>query len=104
LFSSKCSIEKSVWVEGASVECKNPGRIDEIDYPGHPGWNDRTVGIVAVGRLVGTKGGYGHMNGYDYLFRIECLERAEIIDRKGNTPAGMTEEQRRKVEEFENSY
>jgi hypothetical protein len=28
---------------------------------------------------------------------------ALIIDLKGNTPAGMTKEQRLKVEEFENS-
>lgn len=103
LFSLKCDIQKSVWVEGGMEKCKNSGRIDELGYAGHPGWNDRTVAIVALGKLIGIKGGYGQMNGYDYLFRIECLERAEIIDRKGNTPTGMTKEQRLKVEEFENS-
>jgi hypothetical protein len=103
LFSLKCDIQKSVWVEGSLGKCKNFGRIDELDYAGHPGWNDRTVAIVALGKLIGIKGGYGQMNGYDYLFRIECLERAEIIDRKGNTPASMTKEQRLKVEEFDNS-
>jgi hypothetical protein len=103
LFSLKCDIQKSVWVEGSLGKCKNSGRIEELGYAGHPGWNDRTVAIVAVGKLIGTKGGYGQMNGYDYLFRIECLERAEIVDRKGNTPAGMTKEQRHKVEQFESS-
>jgi hypothetical protein len=103
LFSLKCAAQKSVWVEGGTAKCKNPGRVEEFGYAGHPGWNDRTVGIVAVGKLVGTKGGYGQMNGYDYLFRIECLERAEVLDRKGNTRADMIREKHRKVEEFENS-
>jgi hypothetical protein len=100
LYSLKCSIHKAVWVEGTEAKCKNANRVDELDYAG---WGSRTVGIVAVGRLIGTKGGYGHQNGYDYLFKIECLERAEMLDREGKIPQRMSKEQRRKVGAFENT-
>jgi hypothetical protein len=99
-YSLKCATPKSVWVKREGARCENAGRIDELDYAGQGG---RTVGVVVVGRLVGTKGGYGHLNGYDYLFRVDCLERAEVLDRDGHIPEALTPEQRRKVEAFENS-
>jgi hypothetical protein len=108
LYSSKCPVQRSFWVQGSFKKCTNAGRIDDFESPAKdelafPRWGGHTVGIVAVGRLIGTKGGYGHMNAFAYLFNVECLERAELIDRQGKRPAEMTKEQRRKVEEFENS-
>jgi hypothetical protein len=43
------------------------------------------------------------MNSFDYLFNIECFERAEILDQEGFVPKALKPEQRRKVEEFEKS-
>jgi hypothetical protein len=108
LFSSKCTIQKSVWLQGSLEKCRDAGRIDDFQSPAKgelafPRWGGHTVGVVAIGKLIGTKGGYGHMNGFNYLFNIECLERAELFDPQGKRPAAMTKEQRRKVEEFENS-
>ena len=106
LYSSKCPTERSFWVQGSFERCRNAGRIDDFQSPAKgelafPRWGARTVGIVAVGKLIGTKGGYGHMNEFAYLFNIECLERAELFDLKGKRPAEMTKDERRKVEEFE---
>lgn len=108
LYSSKCPSQRSMWVQGSFQKCKNAGRIDDFespskDEPAFPRWGGHTVGIDAIGKLIGTKGGYGHMNKFAYLFDIECLERAELFDLKGKRPAEMTIEQRRKVEAFENS-
>jgi hypothetical protein len=108
LYSSKCTIKKSAWVQGSFEKCRNAGRVDDFqspagDEPAFPRWGGHTVGVVAVGKLIGTKGGYGHMNGFDYLLNIQCLERAELFDRGGKKPPAMTKEQRQKVEEFEDS-
>ena len=99
-YSLKCSTKKRVWVEGAETKCKNAGKVDEMDYAGMGG---RTVGVVVVGKFTGEKGGYGHMNSFDYLFRIECFEKAKILDRESYVPEALTPEQRHKVEEFEKS-
>jgi hypothetical protein len=108
LYSSKCPAQKSVWVQGSFDKCSNAGRIDDFQSPGKdelsfPRWGAHTVGIVAVGKLVGVKGGYGQMNRFDYLFDIKCLERAELFDLKGRNPAEMPKKQQLQVEEFENS-
>jgi hypothetical protein len=108
LYSSKCAVQKSVWVQGSFNKCSNAGRIDDFQSPGKdepsfPRWGAHTVGIVAVGKLVGIKGGYGQMNRFDYLFDIKCLERAELFDLKGRDPAAMPKKQQLQVEEFENS-
>jgi Ni,Fe-hydrogenase III small subunit len=39
---------------------------------------DNKAIVVAVGTLAG-KGGYGHMNGYQYQFIVKCLEKAKPI-------------------------
>jgi hypothetical protein len=108
LSSTNCSVQKSVWVQGSLDKCKNAGRVDDFqspakDEPASPRWGAHTVGIVAIGKLIGTRGGYGQMNGYDYLFEIRCLERAELFDVHGKKPAAMTKEQQHKVEVFETS-
>jgi hypothetical protein len=109
LYSSKCITEKSVWVQGSFEKCRNAGLVEDFqsqskDEPAAKRWGGRTIGVVAVGRLIGTKGGYGHMNQYAYLFNIECLDRAVLFDLQGKRPAEMAlEEQRRKAEEFENA-
>lgn len=104
LYSLKCATEKRIWVEGAqkangeTAKCGNADKIDEMDFGIMGG---RTVGVVAVGSFTGNKVGYGHMNAFDYLFKIECFERAKMLDREGFVPDALTLEQRRRVEEFE---
>jgi len=62
-------------------------------------WGSWIFGVVAEGRLVGTNGGYGQMNRYDYLFEIDCLDRAERLDREGHPD----EDVKKRIEEFEKS-
>ncbi len=39
---------------------------------------DNKADVVVVGTLSG-RGGYGHLNGYQYQFTIKCLEKAKQI-------------------------
>lgn len=99
-YSLKCPTDKHVWVRGGTnTKCPNAGRLDETNFDG----GERTVGVVVVGKLTGTKGNYGHLGAADYEFAINCVERYEVLDRKSNAAQYLTAEQRRKVEEFERS-
>ena len=91
LYPANCPVQKKIWVDGSLNKCGNAGRVDAFRETSksdperrYGGW---TFGVIAVGRLTGTKGGYGHMNQYDYLFEIDCLEHAELFDRTGKRPA-----------------
>ena len=99
-YSLKCPTDKHVWVSGGTnTKCPNAGRLDETNFDG----GERTVGVVVVGKLTGTKGNYGHLGAADYEFTIDCVERYEVLDRKSNAVQILTAEQLRKVEEFEGS-
>ena len=106
LYSAKCEIDKKIWVQGSLREkCKDAGRIDpfrstaENDAVARYGaW---TFGVIGQGRLIGTKGGYGHMNSFDYLFEVDCLDHAELFDQKGLHPSEMTPQQQQKIAAFE---
>ena len=100
LYSLKCSTKKLVWVKGSFEKCTNSARVDEIVYAGHPGWDDQILGIKAVGKLIGSRGGYGQLGKFDYLFEIKCLERAELIFQNRESTISAKEKQR-KIEEFE---
>ena len=101
LYSSKCADGKKIWVQGEFGTCKNADRIDKFrsasKNDGERMWGSWHFGVIAEGRLTGSKGGYGHMNGYDYLFEIDCFQHAERLDEKSNKP----EDLRRRMEEFE---
>ena len=98
LYSTKCEIKERIWVERTKTQCKNADKIDEMESAGMGG---RTVGIIAVGEFTGEKEGYGNMNSYRYLFKVDCFEKAEMLDRKNLLPD--TPELKRKMEDFENS-
>ena len=98
LYSTKCEIKKRIWVDSTDAKCKNTDKLDEMD---HAGMGGRTVGIVAVGQFTGEKERYGNMNSYRYLFKIDCFEKAEMLDRENLLPD--TPKLKKKMENFENS-
>lgn len=63
----------------------------------------RAFGVIAIGQFTGEKKRYGHMNEFDFLFNVKCYEKAQMLDREGSVPQGLTSEEVRKVEEFENA-
>ena len=70
-----------------------------MDFAGMGG---RTVGIIAVGKFTGGENErFGNMNSYNYLFKVNCFEKAEMLDRKNLLPDNP--ELKKKMEEFENS-
>src|SRR5688572_30412665 len=106
LYSAKCEIDKKIWVQGSLREkCKDAGRIDPFRSTAGDDADARygawTFGLTGQGRLIGAKGGYGHMNRFDYLFEIECLDHAELFDQKGLHPRDMAPQQQQKVAVFE---
>ena len=105
LYPANCSVQKKIWVEGSLAKCDGASRVDGFRQATASEPESRygawTFGIIAIGRLTGTKGGYGQMNQYDLLFKIDCVEHAELLDRTGKKPAEMTEQQQRNVAEFE---
>lgn len=101
LYSLKCSNDKRIWVEREDRKCEKAGTVEEMEYAGMGG---RTYGIVAEGTLIeGDELGYGHFNSFDYLFRIQCFEKAVRLDGKGYVPGSLSTESRKKVEAFEGS-
>jgi len=99
-YSLKCSTDKRVWVTGGTnTKCQNAGRVDETKFDG----GECTVGIIVVGRLTGRNGNYGHLGAFNYEFKIDCVERYEVLDSKSNAPHDLTPEQRSKIEKFESS-
>jgi hypothetical protein len=105
IYSSKCADQKKIWVQGEFGTCKNADRIDKFRSTSKSDpermWGAWNFAVVAEGRLTGLKGGYGHMNAYDYLFEIDCFQHVELLDTRGYSPASMPEDERRRVEEFE---
>jgi len=105
LYPANCAVQKKIWVQGSLARCKNARHIDAFRSaakdPGENTFGGWTFGVIAQGRLTGTKGGYGHMNQFDLQFDVDCLEYAELLDRNGKRPSEMTKDQQRKVEEFE---
>jgi len=105
LYPANCAVQKKMWVQGSLGKCKNAGRIDAFRSaakdPGENTFGSWTFGVIAQGRLTGTKGGYGQMNQFDLQFDVDCLEYADLLDRNGKRPSEMIKDQQRKVEEFE---
>jgi hypothetical protein len=101
IYSLKCETKKRIWVERIEKACKNASPIDKLASAQKGG---KTVGIIAVGRFRdGKDGRYGHLNGYNFQFEIECFDKAKILDNEGFVPQALTPDQRRVIEEFENS-
>ncbi len=97
-YSLKCPTDKHVWVEGGTnTKCPNSGSLDETDFDR----GELTVGVVVVGKLTGTKGNYGHLGVGDYKFKINCVERYEVLLQSSLAAQYLTPEQRRKVKKFE---
>jgi hypothetical protein len=105
IFSTRCPVGKKIWADGRLRPCTGAGRIDKTrressTNPGDQTFGSWNFGVVAVGRITGTKGGYGHMNAFDYKFEIDCVEHSELLDKIGFRPGPGTEEFR-KIETFE---
>jgi hypothetical protein len=97
IYSVRCGDAKSVWVEGGRKPCSAEARFDSTrrelaDNPGEQNYGSWNFGVVAIGRLDGVTGGYGHMNAFDYRFEIDCLEHHELLDKKGFRPQASTPE------------
>lgn len=106
IYPAKCEVDKKIWVQGSrDHKCKDAGRIDPFRSTSTVSAEARygawTFGVIGEGRLIGTKGRYGHMNAFDYLFEIDCLEHAELLDKKGRWPKDMPPEQQQKLAAFE---
>ena len=97
-YSLKCPTDKRVWVEGGTnTKCLNSGKLGEMNSDD----SELTVGVVVVGKLTGTTGNYGHLGAGDYEFKINCVERYEVLLQSSLAAQYLTPEQRRKVEKFE---
>ena len=70
--SALCHSKRRTWVEMAdSVErCSTRAGKRWLQSSDDAG----TLCLVVRGRLTGSNGGYGHLNGYDQLFEIDCVE------------------------------
>lgn len=105
IYSSGCSDKKKIWVQGELGTCKNADRIDKFRSTSKNDaermWGSWNFAVVAEGRLTGLKGGYGHMNAYDYLFEIDCFRHAELLDSHGYSPSTMPEAERHRLDDFE---
>jgi hypothetical protein len=97
-YSLNCSAEKRVWVETTEKKCSESDEVDKMDFAGQGG---RTFGVVARGTFFNEGKKYGHLNNYDFLFKIDCLERAKFIDDKGYVPQALSDEQKTKIKQFE---
>lgn len=105
LFSIACPTAKKVWVEGTQAPCSDkvklpPSRRAASDNPGEQIYGSWNFGVVAVGRLTGINGKFGHMGGFDHKFEIGCLESKVHLDRKGSIPPPGTPEHAR-IADFE---
>ena len=85
--SAQCQAKHRIWVEIAdSVENRSTFQgkrwLRSADDAG-------TFGLVVRGRLTGSNGGFGHLNAYDCLFVIDCVESAELLDNDGRAPSAL---------------
>lgn len=97
-YSLKCTSDEHVWVKGGTdKKCQNSGSVDGTKYDG----GELTAGVVVVGRFTGIKGRYGHLGAGDYEFKIDCVERYEVLDSNSAAAQYLTLKQRRKIEKFE---
>ena len=106
IYSTNCEIDKKICVHGSlGQKCTEAGRIDPFRSASADGpeatYGAWTFGVIGEGRLIGTNGRYGHMNAFDYLFEIDCLEHAELLDKKGRGPKDMAPEQQPQIAAFE---
>lgn len=60
-----------------------------------------TAGVVFVGRLTGAVGRYGHLNSYKLEFAADSVEEAIRLDNHGYVPGYLTEEDRKRIQQFE---
>jgi hypothetical protein len=76
-----------MWVEMADS-------VDNCSTPQGKRWlqsadDAGTFGLVVRGRLTGSKGGFGHLNAYDCLFVVDCVESVELLDKDGHSPGAL---------------
>jgi hypothetical protein len=100
-YSLSCSTDKRVWVETSENKCSENVELEKMDFAGNGG---RTFGIIAVGQIIADQNKkYGHLNNFDYSFKVDCYEKAEMLDDKGFVPQALSLEQRTKIKEFEDN-
>lgn len=89
IYCTGCSVKGSTWLDfDESYESRTKrGVKKKLEGDSFLG---RTVNIVAVGKFIGSGGGYGHMNGYNYMLLVQSVERAEVILNDSPVPAAMS--------------
>lgn len=100
IYTLKCQTNKRIWVETTDKKCQDSSKAEDLPFAGV---ESKTAGIIAEGKFTFKKEGYGYMNSFDYKFTVNCFEKVTIIDDEGFVPQALTPEQRRRIEEFENS-
>jgi hypothetical protein len=61
--------------------------------------NGGTWGFIALG-VIRTRGGFGHMNGWKYLFEPICLEKVEALSDSGVIFDSHDDVTKRKIAEW----
>ena len=80
--SSRCTDGKPTWVEFSDDVQKCSSRQARNWL--RSGDGDETVGLVMRGRLTARDGHFGHGNGYDSVFTIDCIESVTILSKDGH--------------------
>ena len=100
IYSLRCADAPSTWLEFSDNIDEGPSRkqLKKMDLGNR---FSISVGVVLEGRLTGSGGGYGHMNGYALAFTADCIESAKRLDRHGFHRRALLPEDRKRIETFE---
>lgn len=83
------------WVEFdpflSALKCCSPKKLNAL---GHK--NGGTFGFIALG-IIKAKGGYGHMNGWDFEFQPICLKKVELLSNSWSLLQGQPEAIQNKI-------
>ena len=80
--SAHCTDGKPTWVEFSDDVEKCSSQQARTWLRSCDG--DETVGLVMRGRLTARDGHFGHSNGYDSVFTIDCVESVTILSKAGS--------------------
>jgi len=101
IYSLRCP-DASTWLEFSDgfEEASSRKALKQMNSGNH---FSITVGVVLEGRLTGSGGGFGHMNGYENRFTADRVRSAKRLDTRGCHPRALTAEDRKRIEKYESS-
>ena len=100
IYSLRCPEAKSTWLEFSDSFEEGSSRkaLKQMKPANH---FSISVGVVLEGRLTGSGGGYGHMNGYENRFTADRVQSAKRLDTNGYHRRALTAEDRKRIEKYE---